>query len=232
MKIPIYIGKSKDHDMKPLKFFRIPKTASSAISECGKTNGWGVGDPIFKSTYNIPELSDNPIAWDDVCGLYDNQYGIIAYYEHLPLWTSNHPDIINYDWFCVVRNPYDRMISFYHYLITYWYKSDEPYTKKYFNDIIQDWMKKTKGLKFNIFCPQYDYIYQGEVKVIQHVLKYENLESEFSSLMNTYGIDKQLIGKVNCLGKCQFNIDDMTDETKDLIREHYYKDFETFNYSM
>ena len=68
--------------LKELKFIHITKTGGTTIEEIGK---------------------ENNINW----GRFHKEYKI----WHQPLIEINNFKIQKYDWFMIVRNPYDRIIS-------------------------------------------------------------------------------------------------------------------------
>ena len=77
---------------KQLKFIHIPKTAGTSIENAGKKINidWG----RYHKEY-IPEK-------------------IAYHFHHHTILSKLNPDIVNkYDWFMVVRNPYDRILSEY-----------------------------------------------------------------------------------------------------------------------
>ena len=78
---------------KELKFIHITKTGGSSIEECAKKKGilFGVHDPVYM---NPPRCKWHPHH---------------AIFTKLPIEVRR-----TYDWFTVVRNPYDRIISEYY----------------------------------------------------------------------------------------------------------------------
>jgi hypothetical protein len=63
------------------------------------------------------------------------------------------------------------------------------------------------------------------------VLRFENLEEEFNSLMKEYGYSIVLNKKVNVSNKFAL-LADLTPDTIRLINRIYEKDFTTFGYDM
>jgi hypothetical protein len=85
------------------------------------------------------------------------------------------------------------------------------------------------------FLLQHYYIYDkyGR-KVVDHVLKLENLASEFNQLMAVYNMNLTMdeVSKVNPSKFEPLGTNDLDDETISLINEVYYHDFVYFNYSL
>jgi hypothetical protein len=104
--------------------------------------------------------------------------------------------------FVVVRNPFDRAVS------EYYYKRGEYFTKpEGLNDpkLLNSWIRREvpKSDYFRgggHFIPQYDYVYyhpkgSDQVKhvMVQHVLKFQNLEQDLQDLMSTKATCEVLI---------------------------------------
>ena len=193
--------------MKPLKFIHITKTAGTSIESVGL---------------------ENNISW----GMYHKEYGF---------WHEvfiNKPKQLRdkYDWFTVVRNPYNRILSEYHFLTPR--LKLENHTKEQFNLFIRNWMiNASKNIhnhpifgKINgdHFTEQYKYI-DNKSKI--HILKFENIKEEFESLMKQYNLNIKLNKKVK-VSKKQYTVDDISKENIKLINIIYKKDFELFNYTM
>jgi hypothetical protein len=104
--------------------------------------------------------------------------------------------------FVVVRNPFDRAVS------EYYYKRGEHFKKpEGLNDpkLLNSWIRREvpKSDYFRgggHFIPQYDYVYyhpkgSDQVKhvMVQHVLKFQNLEQDLQDLMSTKATCEVLI---------------------------------------
>jgi hypothetical protein len=141
------------------------------------------------------------------------------------------------DWFMVVRNPYNRVISEYQFLLTI-LKIPNPLTKEAFNTFIDTWLMNILHNKENHpihgklngghFTPQFKYI-DPIIKI--HILKFENLENEFNDLMKKYEYDIVLHRKAN-ISKKIFTVHDISEQNLKLIQNVYKRDFEQFNYSI
>ena len=84
------------------------------------------------------------------------------------------------------------------------------------------------------FLPQYDYVYDMEGnQVIDHILRFEHLNEDFSALMTLYDLPIGLPGKkihVRNNKGLKMTVANLTKETIDVINKVYDKDFAPFNY--
>jgi hypothetical protein len=188
--------------MKPLKFIHITKTAGTSIED---------------------EAFNCGIHW----GRYHGEYG--PWHGFFP--NKNIKLKNTYDWFTVVRNPYDRIVSEYH---CYWGgigNSDIKHTKEQFNKFIMNKIKNRVGYGDH-YSEQYKYIDTVNDNTI-HILHYENLKEEFVNLMKRYNLPPRLnmYKNVSNVNK-KFTIDDLSKECIELINTVYKKDFELFDYEM
>jgi hypothetical protein len=190
--------------MKELKFIHITKNAGTTIENLGKNKGikWG----RFHSEYGLYK----PSPWHDT-------------FIDIPEQIKN-----KYDWFVVVRNPYDRILSEY-----YCRHSGVGYNKKIvhnkndFNNYLMNRILK-RNLKGDHYTEQYKYI-DNEVNI--HILKFENLKEDFENLMVEYSIDLKLDIHTNKAPSSKtFTIDDFSSELIEVINTIYDKDFKLFDY--
>ena len=116
------------------------------------------------------------------------------------------------DLFCVVRNPYERLLSEYYYAGTYLAKKDAEqlnnvnrlngWVRHNLLDLIVtmkrgDIRQNRTGNEiyfrnFGHFIPQYDYVFHHRRQIIKHVLRFENMEEEFHALMKLYDLPVRL----------------------------------------
>jgi len=187
--------------MKPLRLIHISKTGGQAISQ------------VAGEQANI--------RW----GMYDEEYGIGRMCHRLLSNIRKKEIIDRHDWFMVVRNPYDRMISQYNWHVT-WRKEEIDVNEYLDRELSQiDSEFNQKGCHFT---QQYRYL---EPQYNIRVLRFENLEEEFNSLMKEYGYSIVLNKKVNVSNKFAL-LADLTPDTIRLINRIYEKDFTTFGYDM
>jgi hypothetical protein len=182
--------------MKELRFIHISKTGGQAIA-----NAAGIQHGLY---------------W----GMYDGEYGFGPMCHRL-LSHNKMKDPSQYEWFTVVRNPYDRMISEYN-----WMKSTID-INEYINNVISN-VGTEECMKGAHYTEQWRYIEKG---FTIHVLHYENLEQEFDELMSKYGykisLENRRNGKRNNATR-----KDLTLETIERINRIYEKDFKMFGYEM
>lgn len=182
--------------LKPLKFIHISKTGGQSIAQVG--------------------FEQAEMKW----GMNDEEYGLgPKCHRAFPLIPKEVKD--KYDWFTVVRDPYDRMVSEYNFS-----KLDVDINIFVWNKL---WNLENgnmnDGYHFTEQCryldPEYD---------IQ-ILKYENLKEEFDALMKKYNYNIVLSSEINVSDK-KATKRDLSLRSIQHINRAYAKDFTTFGYKM
>jgi hypothetical protein len=203
-------GEVKIMPRKPLKFFHIPKTGGTSIEESARDVGinWGMYDPmIYLESWKTPGSS-----W------------------HQPLYQAVDESayrylIQNYDFFCVVRNPYDKCISEFYCPWNVWAPIKDV-SLEYFNMFIQSRIREQPITDH--WAPQSLFVYHEGQQIIKHVLKYENLEAEFTQLLLSYGLTIPL--QHHNKSEKKYSRKDLEPETIRMIHEFYTDDFSNFGY--
>jgi len=197
-----------------LKFIHITKTGGTSIEDCAIKHGVRFGRFHVK-------------------------YRSVVYPHGGPQYHSFFPDIpesmrTQNDWFMVVRNPYDRILSEYH---CEWGGSDKYGFKNNSQNSSVDRMNQyiqacilNRAPMGEHYSEQYKYLDPSEnVKV--HVLKFENLRKEFDALMVQYNLNITLNVHHNKNAK-RFSVSDFSKTTIELINAIYEPDFRLFGYEM
>lgn len=246
-----------------LEFVHITKTGGSAIENLAAQNGitWGIChfinapylDCVHKRNYISTKELFIGTPWHAPpkvlnALLVPPEYKINPYH--------------NADLFAVVRNPYDRAISEYYCpffgmenamindnvtVMNEWIQS---MIKELESEPVHYYYKSPKTRKYSSqkhYLNQVEYIYDndGTTKLIQHVLYYEDLSSEFNALMKEYNLDHLVLPSKETHGinvsssnkegsekKKKFTYTDLTDLSIACINRYAARDFETLGYSM
>ena len=217
-----------------LKFVHIPKNAGTSIENISLKNNitWGFRDwtkknednKLIKNSWSCFKKSGNWINRSTNNSVKNNM-GCYPWHK-----TPDEQGRTIYkkddELFCVVRNPYDKIIS------AYKYANGKKASKKGLNTFIKDKLihfKKNERWNGCHILPQYKYTH-GNIKC-DHILKFENLDNDFNKLNKKHQILNNIKLDKNNKSKSKLNIDDLTQESKDLIYKVYKKDFELFGYS-
>ena len=83
------------------------------------------------------------------------------------------------------------------------------------------------------WIPQYDYVYENRRKVVQHILRFENLKEEFSNLMDRYDLPLKLPEKpYRPSDTKKLGIYNLTRQNLEIIEKVYWQDFVEFGYEV
>jgi len=221
----------------PLEFVHITKTAGSAVEEAAARSGvkWGVchykrvnkfGPSCMYKDWEVSRPAYNRSA------IPFHFKGTLGEPWHTPPhWFRQNP-YKNAKTFCIVRNPYDRIVSEY-------YSKFGGYKGNGRNNVtvMNGWIQKhlAPGMKRQVHrLPQHMYVYNmvGE-KMIDHVLRFERLEDGFAALMNKYELNIDLPRRLNerNASNSVLTTANLTEETIRVINAFYGDDFKRFNYT-
>lgn len=143
-----------------------------------------------------------------------------------------------YEKFCIVRNPWDRLLSAYLYLINGGNKScDLPFTELLkkeaptFEIFVKQWLDFNKIYNITVLQPQFFYIYdfQNEKFMVNTILRLENLEKDFENFKTKIGIIESL--PVTNQTKHKKYIEYYDDEMIKKVDSFYQYDVELFKYT-
>lgn len=202
---------------KELKFIHITKTGGDALCSAAKK---------FRQ-----------ILW----GSHDPEYGIHSGEWHHFFPNKKQSLKEKYNWFMVVRNPYDRIISEIHWIIASYFRNQymlgkikkitklEQWSVEELNTTIVEWITLfTQKLEKDggHFSPMHKYL---DENIPIHIIKYETLKQDLPKLLKKFEIKPFKIPLQNVTEK-KFTVEQLSRQTKDYINYFYQKDFEIFNY--
>lgn len=191
-----------------VEFIHIPKNAGTTIENIGKKSGvkWGRFKPEHQNFLNDP----------------------ICNYWHVPPVYFNKGSFYDTDnTFCVIRDPFSRIISEYAYR-----HKDDPNmdNAKNLNAWIREVLTEENVKRGKFDChllPQSEYIYDdvADVYTCDNILRFEHLEADFNNLMSKENYDLKLTEKSN---KTNFNLrkSDIDESNVKLIERLYARDIE------
>jgi hypothetical protein len=111
----------------------------------------------------------------------------------------------------MIRNPYDRIISF--------WKWSSKYLKKTLNEFLSE-----KNIS-----PLLDFFSIDSKVEVNNFIRYENLQEDFNAFCNQIGIPPQQLPHKNSSNHKHYT-EYYDDETRQIVAEKYAKDIEYFNY--
>ena len=156
-------------------------------------------------------------------------------YQHATLREINdfHLSSKSFFSFCFVRNPWDRLVSFYSHISQRsgaWVDHQKPSPMFSFDRMIED-------LYFKKFHPQYNhcpYTFIGScsdwVEGLSFIGKFENLQTDFNAICEKINISPRQLPHTNRSSRQHYSKYYNTN-TKDIVSELCAKDIERFNYS-
>jgi len=126
--------------------------------------------------------------------------------------------------FAIVRNPYDRICSYYYFC---------KIPQKLFdtsNVSFSDFCKGVVSGKYGVL-PQYKYIYDDQMKLlVDFVGRFENFDHDINFLLDKFGIKKSIVKKNESVHEHYSTY--YTDETREMIYQYFELDFKMFGYEM
>ena len=200
-----------------LLFYRIPKNASTSISE-----HLGQFNLIKKHEKRFHELADKKLyrGWFDPTHAKPNEaYNVFK------------REMANYFSFCIVRNPWDRAVSMYHFSLKndlgrlYGIKTDM--TFEVFCELLKDYENDPYFIASHKQTQWMEGFYPPKVH-----LRFENLQEEFALMLkqnNISHISPEIPHKNSTSHK--FYQDYYNNNTKEIIKQVFEKDIDVLKYT-
>ncbi len=176
------------------------------------------------SIYNVLEnIEDDKKIVGEIVPKDHNNY---LYSKHTSCseFQDNHPEFIDYFKFAFVRNPWDRVVSWYNFQM---HLSNV-------ENVEAD--RNIKGIDFSSYVHKYTNIWAYDAlnqynftKCCDFIGRYENLQQDFNIICDKIGIPQQKLPHKNKT-KYKHYTEYYDDETKEIVEERFAKDIEHFNY--
>lgn len=235
-----------------LNFLHIPKTGGSSIEKAAASYGYQWGYCLFdRGSRNLSICPRKKIHTP--LNMRNKNWTWWHYpVQHLPASVRKVYNDSNL--FVVVRNPYDRFVSEYYYRCMLKKKfckrkgipkGKTMNSQKYMNDFISSKLQQfQKCSPKNLTCyymdgahfiPQFDYVFDHNgQQLVDHVLHFENLDQEFTELMDVYNLPFNITAHTvrNRTARGILTFQDLNLRTIKLINQIYEKDFEIGGYKM
>ncbi len=177
------------------------------------------------------------VAGSSVKGcLFPNQKGP-GHRMAMDYYLENPGKFQEYFVFCFVRNPYDRLVSAYFYLMgggkgpaDVRFRDNHLLAYKDFPDFLRNGLSRPEVASWWHFRPQYFYLvnFEGEL-IVDYIGRFENLDNDFNEICKKLGVTAELPhsnkSKRSTYGKY------FDKELQDIAYNFYQKDFELLGYS-
>lgn len=198
----------KSHSKKFI-FIHIPKTAGNAVQKVLMPYS---EEKIYRESYKDGKLNDFEV---------ENELGICKKHEWIGAYIEN-PETLKYPFeeyhkFCVVRNPWERMVSWYCYTFP---RISKQVDKDHFLE---------NGLGKNM-PPMWNYISYAETNKMDSIIRYEKLEQSLKEVCSRIGVPFEGFEVTNASKHPHYS-EFYNDESRSKVENFYKKDIEYFNYT-
>lgn len=251
-----------------LEFVHIPKTGGTVIESIASDANitwsichFGIAKYMVKISNNLTHCLPDALKhfWPR-----EPKFGECPWWHvppsHIETFFPDYNPYSGADLFTVVRNPYERIVSEYYYVIQDVQQNKKSNSNNNNNNInaekfnaeihqkLSKYASKMRrgDLSRNIpgnnvyfkssghLIPQHDFVYEdNHRKLIKHVLRFENLKEDFDNLMALYGLPLRLPEqKYRFSAGKELGVHNLTEENVLLIENIYWDDFRKFGYEV
>lgn len=160
---------------------------------------------------------------------------------HIPIYkyytTYSPKEFDEYFKFTIVRNPWDRIVSAYHFLKeggfnntdAVWFKKNLE-TYEDFNDFVLKWVCKENIFKFMHFIPQHCFLGNEGKLLVNKVYKFEKINEMYNDINNRFNLNLFDLHKNKTKNRKSNYRSYYNNNTKNIVANVYRKDIELFNY--
>lgn len=138
--------------------------------------------------------------------------------------------------FSIVRNPWARLVSAYHFLLEGGLnEQDKEWSKenltKYssFDEFVVDWINDKNIYSFNHFVPQVDYLFHNSRSFVDDIFKLEELNINWHLIEKKFGRDIKL-PHLNSNSISSNYREYYTEKSKEIVSKVYKADINKFGY--
>lgn len=141
--------------------------------------------------------------------------------------------------FCVSRNPYDRIVSAYHYLLKDGKNKTrednlerDQFIKPYadFKDFVKKGLQEASEKQLH-FLPQVFWIRNNDGHPeVETALRFENLQEDLNAFCEKMGMPPKTLNVVNSSSRKKNWEGYYSEETRNIVSDIYHEDFEYFEY--
>jgi len=147
-------------------------------------------------------------------------------------------DFDQYTKFAISRNPWDRLVSAYHYLkgggMDFRDKEwEQKHIKEYknFKDFVNEWVDQKNIYKGMHFTPQSDFVCDKNGKLlVNYVGQCENMQEAFEEITGMLGIEGKSLAHINRSSRAQDYRQYFREKEAARVAEVYKQDIELFGY--
>ena len=196
---------------KKIAYIHIRKCAGCSVIEAFKRAGY-------------------PLEWDTLnFGAYPVEAILAPRKEKFGKWDRE--TYKDYKIFATIRNPFDRLVSGYHYSqFGQSFGSNKPLK---FSEFIRQLPTRAGNFTWwtHLRMPMSSMLYDGEGLIVDRLVRFENLNEEFESCCKWLGVKGVKLKKTNVSRPNNEYRSLYTSADKQLVYKIFEKDFDNFGYS-